>query len=62
MVEQQLATFIRRGEVLRLLGITRYQLDCMVGSGYIKPFTLSGMKQKVYRAKEIMKIRLENEN
>lgn len=56
----ELTTFIRRGQVLEILGVTRYQLECLVSSGCVTPILLKGMKQKVYRTKEILKVNLRD--
>ena len=53
--------FCRRGDVMRILGLTRYQLDCMISSKAIIPVQLPGMTQKVFKRKEIEKIRNEME-
>ncbi len=49
-------TFMRRGEVMDMLGITRYQLDCLIHSKAIEPIKLEGMKQKIFKTKEIKKL------
>ena len=51
-----LTTFIRRGQVLEILGVTRYQLECLISSGCVTPILLKGMKQKVFRTKEILEV------
>jgi hypothetical protein len=56
-----LTTFIRRGQVLEILGVTRYQLECLVSSGCVTPILLKGMKQKVFRTKDILKIKINDE-
>lgn len=49
-------TYMRRGQVLEMLGITRYQLDCLIHSKTIKPILLAGMKQKIFKTTEIKKL------
>ncbi len=54
-------TFLRRNEVMEILGITKYQLDCLVSSGAIRAHTLPGMKTRIYRNKEIQKLKEQYE-
>jgi excisionase family DNA binding protein len=50
-------TFLRRNEVMELLGITKYQLECMVSSGAIRAYRLPGMKTRVYKNSEIQNLK-----
>lgn len=50
-------TFLRRNEVMELLGITKYQLECMVSSGAIRAYQLPGMKTRVYKNSEIQNLK-----
>lgn len=54
-------TFLRRSEVMEILGITKYQLDCLVSSGAIRALKLPGMKTRIYRNKEIQKLKEQYE-
>lgn len=47
--------FLRKGEVMALLGLTKYQLGCLVDSGSLKQTTIPGMKQRVYKHTEVKK-------
>ena len=53
-------TFLRRSQVMDMLGITRYQLECLVESNSLTPIILNGMKQKIYKSSEVMKIKEQN--
>jgi hypothetical protein len=55
-------TFIRRGEAMEELGLTKYQLECMVESGSLKRVQLPGMAQSYFRSIEIIKIKKGMEN
>tara|TARA_E500000331_G_scaffold31590_1_gene26504 strand:+ start:6796 stop:6978 length:183 start_codon:yes stop_codon:yes gene_type:complete len=54
-------TFLRRAEVMDMLGVTRYQLECLVDSKLLNPIILKGMKQKIFKTKEVMGVKLQNE-
>tara|TARA_R110002020_G_scaffold96030_5_gene230341 strand:+ start:4991 stop:5134 length:144 start_codon:yes stop_codon:yes gene_type:complete len=46
---------------MEILGITKYQLDCLVSSGAIRARKLPGMKTRIYKNKEIQKLKEQYE-
>ena len=49
--------WIRRGEVIRVTGLTRYQVDCAVDVGKIKTLLLPGMKQRMYSSGDAARLK-----
>ena len=59
---RRIKTFIRRGEVMEALGLTKYQLECMVDSGALSRVQLPGMAQSYFRTVEIINYKKGMEN
>ena len=47
--------FMRLSEVCRALGLTRYQVECLVDSGALTRARLPGMKQSYFKTDQIIK-------
>tara|TARA_R110002167_G_scaffold337245_3_gene544701 strand:- start:17413 stop:17595 length:183 start_codon:yes stop_codon:yes gene_type:complete len=52
--------FLRRGDVMRELGVTKYQFECLVSSGALTAIILPGMYQRVFRRKEVLNYKIKD--
>lgn len=56
MIESK-TMFMRRSDVMRFLGVTKYQLECLLTSKALKQVSLQGMKQKYFLTKDVQKLK-----